>query len=632
MKNKFCSMPSKVACFLLCVISICIFAASVIGAVGLWSEGFYTHSEKYLIDEALCSSLSSDAYELIRYALYPETKPYTTQDFNVDSTNLRYRIIDSEWNILKTNLVDASGGEWKYNFTFSKSEYIYQNLGAGIIPGEGHYIFQANLEDGLPINDDYSIIAKFVSIGYDIRYWIFLICAVSFVLSVVLFVILMCASGRHPNNDKICGGALNSVPFDLLVAVIFFAVMAVGLTFGNNINFTDEFEVVFIAFIAIIFVSIFIGLCMSFAARIKQKTLFRNTIIYLSLKLSVRFTKFVFRQIKTICQNLPILWKTIAAVTVIFVYDMIILITVTYGNDFGAILFFFKIVALGVVSIYTVLFMNKLQKGAEKLAEGDFGHKVDTNKMFWDFKKHGENLNRVSEGMSIAVEKRLQSERSKTELITNVSHDIKTPLTSIINYASLIGKSECDCEHHKEYSEVLVRKSKHLKRLLDDIVEISKAATGNLEISLSECDSTVLLSQISGEFDEMCEKAGLELVVKQPEKPIFIMADSRRIWRVFENLMSNVCKYSLENSRVYVSFEERDGFARFIFRNTSKNALDITPDELAERFVRGDASRSTEGNGLGLSIAKSLTELQNGKMEIQIDGDLFKVILNFPMI
>lgn len=301
-------------------------------------------------------------------------------------------------------------------------------------------------------------------------------------------------------------------------------------------------------------------------------------------------------------------------------------------SEIGAFLSLSKTAILFGLGIYAAMFMRRLQKGAQALADGNLSYQTDTKAMYWDFKKHGENLNRISEGMSAAVEKRLQSERMKAELITNVSHDIKTPLTSIINYSNLISDEKCDCEKHSEYSEVLVRKSEHLKRLLDDLVEISKAQSGNLDVELTPCDANVLLTQASGEYIQKCENAGLELVTAIPEGRIRIMADGRRIWRVFENLLNNAVKYSLSGSRVYIALSRYGDFASFTFRNTSKTMLNITPDELTERFVRGDSSRSTEGNGLGLSIAKSLTELQNGKMDIDIDGDLFKVTLLFPIV
>ena len=252
--------------------------------------------------------------------------------------------------------------------------------------------------------------------------------------------------------------------------------------------------------------------------------------------------------------------------------------------------------------------------------------------MFWDLKEHGRDLNEIGKGMAIAVEDRLKSERMKTELITNVSHDIKTPLTSIINYADLISKEETKNRKTKEYCDVLVRQSEKLKRLLEDLVEASKAASGNLEVDMMPLNASIFVQQSAGEYEERLEKAGLKLVTSLPEEEITIMADGRRMWRIFDNLMNNILKYGQSDTRVYLSLKKEDGNAVFVFRNTSRDELNISPEELMERFTRGDSSRNSEGNGLGLSIARSLTELQNGKMELDIDGDLFKVTLSFLAI
>lgn len=233
--------------------------------------------------------------------------------------------------------------------------------------------------------------------------------------------------------------------------------------------------------------------------------------------------------------------------------------------------------------------------------------------------------------MKKAVDEQMKSERFKTELITNVSHDIKTPLTSIINYVDLIKKEDCDNEKIKEYTEVLDRQSSRLKKLVDDLVEASKASSGVLAVDMKPCEIGVLLSQTAGEYEEKLKKAGLELVLTQPETSVTIMADGRHLWRIFDNLMNNVCKYSLPSSRVYLTLEEQNGNAVVTFKNISKTPLNITSDELMERFVRGDSSRNTEGSGLGLSITKSLTELQKGKFDLTVDGDLFKATLTFKI-
>lgn len=238
-------------------------------------------------------------------------------------------------------------------------------------------------------------------------------------------------------------------------------------------------------------------------------------------------------------------------------------------------------------------------------------------------------LNMIRTGIQKAVEEGTKADRTKVELITNVSHDIKTPLTSIINYADLIGKEPPNSEKIPEYAAVLTRQSERLKRLIEDLVEASKASTGNLEVNLAPCQPGVLLTQAAGEYEQKLKDAGLDLVTRQPETAVTILADGRRLWRVFDNLMNNICKYAQRGTRVYLTLEERDGQAVISFKNTSRAPLDIPAEELLERFVRGDAARGGEGNGLGLSIARSLTELQKGTLELTVDGDLFKVVLRF---
>jgi len=274
--------------------------------------------------------------------------------------------------------------------------------------------------------------------------------------------------------------------------------------------------------------------------------------------------------------------------------------------------------------------MKKLRAGAKALAAGNEAHRVDTTRMYGEFKDHAEDLNNIGDGITRAVDERMKSERFKTELITNVSHDIKTPLTSIVNYVDLLEKEQPENEKMREYIEVLSRQSARLKKLIDDLIEASKASTGNLNVNFERCALGVLLDQTAGEYSERLCGEGLELVLNKPESEVFIRADGRHMWRVFDNLMNNVCKYAQPDTRVYLSLEKNENRAIITFRNISRNQLNVSGDELMERFVRGDSSRNTEGSGLGLSIARSLVELQKGEMKLVVDGDLFKIVLNFP--
>lgn len=292
-------------------------------------------------------------------------------------------------------------------------------------------------------------------------------------------------------------------------------------------------------------------------------------------------------------------------------------------------LFIYKLIEVPLI-FAVLLQMKRLQEGSRKLAGGELENKIDTNHMFFEFRKHGEYLNQIQDGMSIALEERMRSEHFKTELITNVSHDIKTPLTSIINYVDLLQKEGIAEEERNEYLSVLDRQAARLKKLIEDLIEASKASTGNLVIHMETCDIRILLTQIAGEFEEKLQESRLELVIRESETPVAIKADNRHLWRIFDNLMNNICKYAQPDTRVYINQEIKDDIIYIIFRNISRRPLDVSGDELMERFVRGDESRNSEGSGLGLSIARSLAESMNGSLTIVTDGDLFKAIVSFP--
>ena len=284
--------------------------------------------------------------------------------------------------------------------------------------------------------------------------------------------------------------------------------------------------------------------------------------------------------------------------------------------------------------------MKKLLIAGREIANGNTDYRVDVSKLRGPLKQHGEDLNSITDGMNKAVNDRLKSERFRTELITNVSHDIKTPLTSIINYVDLMEKEGTENEKMKEYLDVLARQSARLKKLIEDLMEASKASTGNLAVNPERCELGVLLTQTAGEYEEKLKKAGLELIIDKPDDPVVIMADRQHLWRIFDNLMNNICKYSMPGTRVYLTLKRGaaiDGDsvrarALVTFRNISKTRLNVSEEELMERFVRGDSSRNTEGSGLGLSIASSLTKLQKGTMDLVVDGDLFKVSLCFDAV
>ncbi|MGN1445544.1 MAG: sensor histidine kinase, partial [Eubacteriales bacterium] len=381
------------------------------------------------------------------------------------------------------------------------------------------------------------------------------------------------------------------------------------------------------------FYLLLIGFFMSLATRIKSGRLLKNTLIWIILSRIGRLFRWIGRHLRDFIHAVPLVQKTVLWVSILFWGNLILGLLLFIGST--GVLFWLLVLVeclvLGGVAIRYALSLRRLQSGAHKIASGELDHQVDTAHMPHDCRTSAEDLNHIGAGLSKAVDERLKSERFKTELITNVSHDIKTPLTSIINYVDLIKKSEPEDPTLRSYVEILDRQSNRLKKLIEDLVEASKASSGVLPVTLTPCALGVLLEQVEGEYAEKLAARELTLVVTKPADTLTIQADQRHLGRIFDNLMNNILKYAQPGTRVYLDASpDREGQAVITFRNTSGAPLNIPAEELMERFVRGDASRHTEGSGLGLSIVQSLTELQGGHMHLTIDGDLFKVRLVFP--
>ena len=371
---------------------------------------------------------------------------------------------------------------------------------------------------------------------------------------------------------------------------------------------------------------ILLFLCV-FAAQCKAGTVLRRSLTARILRLLWRIVRALFLWLWRIVRNLPLLWKTALVMVGVSFLEMI-LVLAGYGSVDGIFVMMKAVELLAALCI--ALNLRTLQKGGEKLAQGDFSSPIDTRYLIGDFKRFGQELNDVQGGMERAVQEQMKAEHLKTELITNVSHDIKTPLTSIVNYVDLLQKVDVQPETAREYIAVLDRQSRRLKKLTEDLVEASKASSGALPVELQPTDVAVLFDQIVGEYQERLAACRLTLVARPPEKPVSVRADGKLLSRVMDNLVSNVCKYAMEDTRVYVVASSDVETVTISFKNVSRAELNISPDELMERFVRGDASRHTEGSGLGLSIAGSLVHLMGGTFGLSIDGDLFRADITLP--
>ncbi len=487
--------------------------------------------------------------------------------------------------------------------------------------------------DTVTENSEVATMTRIISVCFAYSNLLLGVMVASALLALACFAFLMAAAGHRKGCEEIQSGITERLPFDVLTVLVATAgVILMQLLIGFSYGDANAAKLVAYVLIFEAAAALCLWWCMSFARRLKIGNVIKSCI-------SIRLLLWCWRVFKNLLDFVGRTLKGMALIPKASVIIFGILFIeffwiVGFGADGAALVFgwFIERAVLVLLTAYVLLCMKKLLKAGKEISQGNMDYHVDTGKMYGPLREHGEQLNRISEGMNKAVNERMKSEHFRTELITNVSHDIKTPLTSIINYVDLLEKEEIDNEKAREYLEVLSRQSARLKKLIDDLIEASKASTGNLNVSLERCELGVLIDQCAGEYAEKLKAAGLELVVTKPEEPVTIMADGRHMWRVFDNLLNNVCKYAMAGTRVYINLDKEAGRATVTFRNISAQQLNISGEELMERFVRGDSSRNTEGSGLGLSIARSLVQLQKGELELTVDGDLFKVTLKFRTV
>lgn len=358
----------------------------------------------------------------------------------------------------------------------------------------------------------------------------------------------------------------------------------------------------------------------TFAVRCKAHALIQTTF-------TLQVLRFLWRTILDFFRDLPLTWRVVSG---FLIYLLLELFSWELRYSFGLLLLLLvNTAALFLLCWWTVCF-RRLRIGSQAIAAGNLNHQIDTLRMPHDLKAYAEDLNNISVGLSSAVDEKMKSERFKAELITNVSHDLKTPLTSIINYVNLLKTTQQTDPTAQEYIEVLDRKSLRLKKLTEDLVEASKASTGVLSVNREKIGMAQLIDQALGEWAEKLEARTLTVVPSLPEVETWVYADGRHLWRVIDNLLSNCAKYAMEGTRIYLDLSRGHGHVVLSVKNISRDALNISPERLLERFVRGDESRTAEGSGLGLSIARSLTELQGGTFALTVDGDLFKATVTLP--
>ncbi len=636
------TMTAKVFAFFLLVISCFVGLCGGCTIVCMRQAGMYTSSQSEILQTVLYNEAKGIVYRVKDNleAGNVENAEAICQEHNID-----LELIKEEDG--KETVVWSTGNDYdislkKDMITYFSDTVAIRNivLNDHVLKSNEAYLFRIYVDTEFSKEDNLKRVAELVLFLYQARFQLIGFTVGCLFLCFVCFVFLMCSAGHRAGYREIVPGVLTKIHLDILT-VFFGGVSLFVMRLINEIGYRWDANLLYVLLVIILLtflVSWVVLFLMDIAVRFKIGKMMRHTLVFEILCWLGRGIRFLGKGLLLLSSHISSVVMTMGICLGICFFEFLVMIMIADGSgDIALFLWAMEKLILLTAAVYITFNYKQLLQAGDALAEGWEDYVVDTSKMVGDFRRHGENLNSIGRGISKAVAERMKSEHLKTELITNVSHDLKTPLTSIINYADLIceeaanpsGEEASSVDHSRvaEYAEVLLRQSRRLKKLLEDLVEASKATTGNLEVNLEPCEAGVILSQAMGEYEKRMEEKGLKLITRQPEEPVYIIADGKHLWRVFDNLLNNICKYAQENSRVYLSVETKEEYVMIIFRNMSKYPLELSAEELQERFVRGDKSRHMEGNGLGLSIAGSLIELQNGKMDIVTDGDLFKVVL-----
>lgn len=625
-----------------------------------YESGFYWETVRNYIN------MVDEAYELKTEAERGNLSSYKRQQLDaleerLEAANTNFRFVvyaSKKEKILYEN--SGSLDEWKNEVydvgTYSFSYMEYDNNASS----DGTYyvsVIKYGVSWPLTAQDDFM---SNCVIFDTVKQYMPLALAVSIIFvigGVILLILLLCSAGRRPGREEVMLNWHDKIPYDLYLAV---QVTANALIWGISLvegiwylewNGWDLAGLVWVAATGLGGSILLLALLLTTVSRIKARTIFRNTIIWRLCKLIWKLLKTLWgavkrsgRALNRALHTLPMLWRVVAlfaiylAGAVITAALLFVGIAFWYYDGWAVLLTLLMIIAIPGwqgFALYLicrwVLQWRKIRAATQSVVAGQTEVQIDTEKYYPDLKEHAEQLNGLGLAIDNAVGERMKSERFKSELITNVSHDLKTPLTSIISYVDLLKKEEISNPTAQEYIEVLDRKSQRLKKLTEDLVEASKASTGALTVTKERLDVVQLLRQALGEYEEKLTNARLLLVTKLPEKPVYINADGRHVWRVLDNLLNNCAKYALEGTRVYLDAVTEERNVAITVKNISRQELNVPPEQLVERFVRGDESRTTEGSGLGLSIARSLIDLQGGQFSLGIDGDLFKAKVILPL-
>lgn len=615
MKQLYGKLWVKCTAIVLLIVFAVLLAASAFGIAYLINYGAYAdggEQVRQIAENNLLQQTRGDGWAALHAWVEDDTvsRNLLRDRYDPLTSNIYFKLTDKATG----EILFSTGALNKDDYSGKASAYYQQDMSTSLSDGSDvTVVYQAYLKSPLAPRDSALYVMTWVERLISARYLLIVLTILLLAVCLFLFIFLLCAMGHKEGVDGIYQCWLNKIPLDLFLALLF-ALFFAWAAFLSNIWYIDFWYYILLAFGT---AALALTLILSVAGRAKAPGFFKNTIVYM-----------VFAWIFRGLGRIPMVWRTMLIWAGFCFIDLLLMFD---GSSASALWWLFSRGALTVGILYLASSLKLLQKEGQAIADGQTDYKgKPIPRWLPALKKHEENLQSIQSGIQKAVDEQTRAERMKTELITNVSHDIKTPLTSIVNYVDLLEKEDIQPEKAKEYVDVLNRQSARLKKLTEDLVEASKASSGSLPVHLAPTDVNVLLSQLAGDYMEKLEDAQLEPIFRPaPSQPV-IQADGQLLSRVLGNLFSNICKYAMPGTRVYFESAADENTVSLTFKNISKYELNIPAEELMARFVRGDRSRHTEGSGLGLSIAQSLTELQGGTFRLEIDGDLFKAVVTFP--
>ncbi len=558
---------------------------------------------------------------------------YYKDRFSVDRTNFRFYVTDNSGIVYYTNSkagIESVAGDFSAaEYSGSSSFFIYDEKGETIPLRINYYI---SLSGDASVNDKYSSAFQWIEIADSLKYVLFLVLAVAAVVIIIMLSQITINAGLKENESgEVEPGFIDKIPFDIcllfLVAIVGIAWVIMGLTMAGDVGMVLNNVIILILFVALIL--ILMTFLQTLSVRVKMGKLYKNTLVYRIIRKFKRKTprnlrKRIFKEIsffKKMCIGIALYIIAEAAILLAMVYLGIIGEVFAPMSVLGMFLVVWALSRLVLIPIIAMIAinLNYIREEGQRLAEGVLGDEIAGKLTIASFRAHGKNLDQIKREINKAMEQEIKSERLKSELITNVSHDIKTPLTSIVSYVEILRREETTDEEREKYLEILSHHTKNLNILLDELIEASKISSGNIEIELSRISMNIIISQTVEEFADKLEKNALLPRISMPDDDVYVMGDGRWIWRILSNLLNNACKYAVPDTDVEIDLEEKDGKAILSISNEAKTEITVDAQELTERFVRGDSSRHTEGSGLGLSITKILAELQDAQLEVEVD-------------